>query len=132
MRDVECPPHTTLSAGAGVASLLLGLVLCGLFATHDLAAGHARLLLAVLAFTTLLTGARLTSVNCPEARFACSALAVLVLTGTLLATSAGLPGSAPVTVGPTQWTLLALGSVVPALLGLDVRARRAEERTYAC
>lgn len=127
------PTRSPLSVGAGSVTFVLGLVLAWLLHQGGDPA-YVRVLLATSAAAHLVMGAALALVNCPESRVSSFVLATLAVTGTLLSTVVGVPGSAPTDLGAAQWSLLVLGPAVLLLLVIDVRrqaVRRARERPYA-
>lgn len=126
--------RSPLSAAAGSATVVLGLVLTWLLHDQGGEPAYVRLLLGTLAAAHLVMGTGLTVVNCPESRVSSCVLATLAVTGTLLSTFVGVPGSAPTALGPAHYSLLVLGPAIPLLVVLDARRQatpRARQRPYA-
>lgn len=115
-------------APAGTA--LLGLLL-GRAAVSTAHEPYASLLLAVLAGIALLAAVRLGTARCIESRVAASAVAVATVSGVVLASTVGPPGSTAHPVDVTAVALALASAVVLALVTAPEPERASAGDLYA-
>lgn len=101
---------------APACTALLGLLLAraAVATTHE---PYASVLLAFLAGIALLAAVRMGTARCIESRVAATAVALATVTGVVLASTVGPPGSTP---HPVDVTMVALALAAAAVLTLVV------------
>lgn len=115
-------------APAGTA--LLGLLL-GRAAVSTAHEPYASLLLAVLAGIALLAAVRMGTARCIESRVAATAVALATVTGVVLASTVGPPGSTPHPVDVTVVALALTAAIVLTLVVAPAPGRASAGDLYA-
>lgn len=105
-------PSHLAPAGTALLGLLLGRA--AVSTAHE---PYASVLLGVLGAIALLSAARLGTARCIESRVAATAVALATVTGVVLASTVGPPGSRP---HPVDVTVVALALAAAAVLTLVV------------